>query len=339
MLGPLYNIVGFDPRSVNNSGPHLDYYDCMKQPLDEMEMSERTRCQPLLANGDAKYAGTVAVVQDMLNFIELRNEEGGKPGNEAKLSFFGASYGTTLGATFAATYPDRVERMILDAVVDAAKYYKAELHSRPSDATDVLDHFAPMCFAAGRERCAFHGGSRSAAEVQLRIKAIFDKLNREEIIVTNPDGPDKAPYALDAIDLGYAMFMVAYHPLGSFPTLATVLVELEKGNGATLVNILKRYTNLLADQAGDEGQGSMISCLDPAIARRQKSLVARWDNMPLDAIDLILAGSDMYCEGRDIIVPPSSQQFLGESSNSTTLFVLTPPKGSQKRIRASPYCL
>lgn len=43
--------------------------------------------------------------------------------DDAKIQYWGMSYGTLLGATFAAMYPDRVGRLILDGVVDPADHY------------------------------------------------------------------------------------------------------------------------------------------------------------------------------------------------------------------------
>ena len=37
---------------------------------------------------------------------------------DAKLNYFGASYGTRIGALYAEMYPQRVGRMILDGAVD-----------------------------------------------------------------------------------------------------------------------------------------------------------------------------------------------------------------------------
>jgi pimeloyl-ACP methyl ester carboxylesterase len=41
---------------------------------------------------------------------------------EAKLQYWGFSYGTFLGSTFASTFPDRVGRLVLDGVVRSYDY-------------------------------------------------------------------------------------------------------------------------------------------------------------------------------------------------------------------------
>jgi pimeloyl-ACP methyl ester carboxylesterase len=312
-FGTLYNIVGFDPRAVNNSGPHLDYYKCMGKPIEKIHWSEQTWCKNSLINGDAKYTGTVAVAQDILNFIELRNEEQGKLGKKAKLSFYGASYGTTVGTTFATMYPDRIDRMILDAVMDGAKYYKAESNFLATDSLDVLTHFAPMCFGAGPKRCVFHGGSETAAEIQARIEAVFKRLGEQEILASGIT----PRYLMDAQDLSYVMFMTAYRPLASFPELAEVLVELEAGEGRKLFELELKDSQILEDQAGDQGQG-----LDPALAWAQKRLTPRKNSMPYAPIQKMLHEQEATCKDRNIL-PPPSQRFLGKSIAISDQYRLT----------------
>jgi pimeloyl-ACP methyl ester carboxylesterase len=99
--------------------------------------------------GIGRYMSTPSVVEDMVAIIEAlgkwRETESLKSMNfrqsmkgedipeelrwkqgEAKLLYWGFSYGTLLGATFAAMHPDRVGRVILDGVVDAEDYYSGK---------------------------------------------------------------------------------------------------------------------------------------------------------------------------------------------------------------------
>ncbi|KAL6239945.1 hypothetical protein BDW75DRAFT_70176 [Aspergillus navahoensis] len=81
---------------------------------------------------------------------------------EGKLWYYGLSYGTVLGATFAHFFPDRIERMILDRFVDAEDYllslrWRSNLYNADKA---PLDSFTESCLQArGKESCAFCGPS------------------------------------------------------------------------------------------------------------------------------------------------------------------------------------
>jgi pimeloyl-ACP methyl ester carboxylesterase len=98
------------------------------------------------ADSILKHVSTPAVARDMLSIIDAWDEWTGSQrsaNNKAeedveispdqsdraysldtkgKLVYWGFSYGTLLGATFAAMFPDRVGRVVLDGVVDADHY-------------------------------------------------------------------------------------------------------------------------------------------------------------------------------------------------------------------------
>lgn len=128
-----YDLVGFDPRGTGQSDP-LDCVtvaDCAKNPL-------------------ANFVGTGAVAEDM----NLIREELGY----ADLNYLGWSYGSILGATFAALFPEMVGRMVLDGAADAQWASDSAYQEQEEAFLDALDQVLDECphtddcpFAEGRE--------------------------------------------------------------------------------------------------------------------------------------------------------------------------------------------
>ncbi|QRV97364.1 alpha/beta hydrolase family protein [Ceratobasidium sp. AG-Ba] len=129
-----YDIIGFDPRGVNLTGPWTACFTTEAEPLS-LEYQEillgapyphstisndRTIINKLRAiqashnaacieRGNRKIlesVGTVFVAQDMVRMVEALGEDG-----------------SILGATFAAMRPDLVKRMVLDGISNAESYY------------------------------------------------------------------------------------------------------------------------------------------------------------------------------------------------------------------------
>jgi len=111
-------------------------------------------------NGNHKMlrnSGTVAVVKDMERILQALGEDG--------LNYLGYSYGTILGATFAALRPDLVKRMVLDGVSDSEAYFNDILRWGRSGMQDthkvhptftVLLHFIDFIVGFSRVRIYMH---------------------------------------------------------------------------------------------------------------------------------------------------------------------------------------
>ncbi|WP_167761609.1 alpha/beta hydrolase [Blastococcus sp. CT_GayMR19] len=129
-LNARFDIVGFDPRGTGQSTPAVD---CevnqetegltprpMPIPVDVDADALVARAQDyvdscLANNGEIlAHLSTANVARDM---DALRAAVG-----DEKLSYLGYSYGTFLGATYAALFPDRYRAIVLDAPVDAERY-------------------------------------------------------------------------------------------------------------------------------------------------------------------------------------------------------------------------
>ncbi|KAG8777948.1 hypothetical protein FRC12_000102 [Ceratobasidium sp. 428] len=138
-----YDIIGFDSCGVNLTGPWTGCFateaealllgyqmDLQGAPYPRSSLAnDRAVVKKLgaiqaehnaacVANGNRKMLeslGSGFVVQDMVKMIEALGED--------SINYWGWSYGTVLGSTFAAMRPDLVNRMVLDGVAIAESYY------------------------------------------------------------------------------------------------------------------------------------------------------------------------------------------------------------------------
>jgi pimeloyl-ACP methyl ester carboxylesterase len=172
--GKYFDIIGFDPRGVNNTTPTANCFpddpslstwlqraDAQGAPYSNESFANSWSRHASLARsctwrlgddgddevmGIGRYVNTPSVVEDMRAIVEALGESREREAKqqsklenlqltpeiqeatrwkrgEEKLLYMGFSYGTLLGATFAAMHPDRVGRIALDAVVNADDYY------------------------------------------------------------------------------------------------------------------------------------------------------------------------------------------------------------------------
>ena len=121
-----FDLVGFDPRGVGGSvpaihcltGPQLDrYFATNDDPVTKTQLATVVAQAKLFASGCERhsggllpYVGTRNAARDM---DVLRAALGG-----AKLTYYGASYGTYLGAWYAQLFPSHVRALVLDGAVN-----------------------------------------------------------------------------------------------------------------------------------------------------------------------------------------------------------------------------
>ena len=119
-----YDIVAWDPRGVDFTTPHLESCDPtfslgplpQAGPVDwlaaatNFAQSLRPQLQRCLADNPdvAPYLGTYYVIRDL---DALRSALG-----YDTWSYYGISYGTTIGMAYARQFPDRLDQLVLDGV-------------------------------------------------------------------------------------------------------------------------------------------------------------------------------------------------------------------------------
>jgi pimeloyl-ACP methyl ester carboxylesterase len=194
-----FDIVGFDPRGVARSSPLRcfwnekawgPFFTPFAFPLTRDELGERIAADGYLDTRCSAHAGAIAAHTSSANVARDLDRMRAAVG-DAGLSYYGLSYGTVIGTTYANLFPDRVRALILDGVVDPLRWYGVDrldavlpifnrIQSyRGSQAT--LDEFFRLCDAGGA-RCAF--GPNSAE----RFASLLARLREHPAQVTLPDG-------------------------------------------------------------------------------------------------------------------------------------------------------
>ncbi|MDI2132775.1 alpha/beta hydrolase [Yinghuangia seranimata] len=120
-----YDIVGIDPRGNGHSSPiqcvDTQTYDRAPKP-DPVPRTAADK-QALIARARAYAEGCADRGGDLLAHVSTLDNAHDIDAvrvalGERKISYLGWSYGTYLGAVYAQLHPDRVDRLVLDSIVD-----------------------------------------------------------------------------------------------------------------------------------------------------------------------------------------------------------------------------
>lgn len=253
------DVLGFDPRGVNASTPHIsctprdaykDRWNLLTQYYrekgDKMAVLQRldSYYQGYFAScydryGDVlQHLTTATVARDMDSIRQALGEE--------ELYYYGVSYGTGLGQTYTQMFPDRVGRMLLDGLE-----YMYDGRTTTGFGTAALhdieraynDGFLGECLRAGPAGCALaesnaHPGQNETLQgLQARMETLFSKLIERPASGFHPEvGPGVITYTF-LIELLYASMYNA----ALWPGLARRFAELERGNTSqTLLSVVQR---------------------------------------------------------------------------------------------------
>ena len=217
-----FDIVGFDPRGVARSSPIVctaglvaaapaaaigsaRAYDAAVAYNRRLAADCAKRTGPLYGHVD-----TLSVVRDMDALRAALGEE--------QISFYGASYGTLLGAQYAERYPQRVRALVLDSVMNHSGGTAAFLGAETDTAQAAFDQFVAWC--AGSTECALHGRDVRGLWAGLRASARRGTLS-------DPFDPS---YRLTEFDLVGAAFGSFYDP--QWHSLAIFIKEASAGRTA-----------------------------------------------------------------------------------------------------------
>jgi pimeloyl-ACP methyl ester carboxylesterase len=253
-----FDIIGFDPRGVGGSepavrcmsGPQLDkYFATDATPATAAQFATLVSESKLYASQCARnaaellpYVGTVNAAKDM---DVLRAALG-----EPDLTYLGKSYGTVLGASYAAQFPSKVRALVLDGAVNPTLTGLRLDVAQAQGFESAFGQFAAWCVT--QSGCPL---GTTAAEAVPKVTALLTAANQRPLGNLLDDG-QPANGAMLLTGIASALYLREEWPLlksalsGAFSSDdGTLLVELanalmERNSNGTYSNLSDAETSV-----------------------------------------------------------------------------------------------
>ncbi|MFD6418272.1 alpha/beta hydrolase [Streptomyces sp. NPDC060194] len=249
-LAERYDLVSFDPRGVAKSDGVRCRSDAEMEKAASVDLTPDTPAEEKAYFADAtafgkgceKGAGTLLphltttnTARDMDLIRHLLGDE--------KMHYFGMSYGTELGGTYAHLFPQNVGRITLDAVVDPT--------------ADTFDHALNQTL-----------GFQRALDNYLKANGKDPKKGTQEIVDLLERIDEKPLRTTDGRRLNDSLaltgIVLPLYSQSSWPSLTAALRQAEAGDGSGLIQLADAYNE--RDSSGKYSTQShsqrAISCAD-----------------------------------------------------------------------------
>lgn len=254
-----FDIIGFDPRGTGSSAPvdclsddELDeYLAADPDPDTPAEIKEMTRWSQRIGKGCATkspgVAAHVSTVEAARDMDVIRGVLG-----EDTMSYFGASYGTKLGATYADLFPKKVGRLVLDGAVDLSLSSREQALQQARGFERAMTSYVDSCVEGGD---CYLGKTRQAG--LNRISKFLQEVDRAPLSLDNDRKltQGKAFYGIVA-----PLYNQEYWPL-----LDQFLAAAFEGDGAGLMQLSDLYSARNPDGGYADNSSEAIwaiNCLD-----------------------------------------------------------------------------
>jgi len=253
-----FDIVGWDPRGTGKSTPAVDciddydkYFalptftsvtDTAHQALVDSAKAFDQECQTR-SGAILPYISTNNTARDM---DTIRAALG-----ETKITYFGFSYGSELGATWVTLFPSTVRAAVIDGAADPTAGYMEGGLQQAKGFDGELEVFLTKCSAD--KTCPFYNAGNAAAAYDALAITLHDSpltvsTNRAKVNDT----------------VMYTAVSEAMYSSDMWPDLQKALANAQKGDGKGLLALYDQYYERNADGTyGNELEAFMaISCLD-----------------------------------------------------------------------------
>ncbi|KAJ6006149.1 hypothetical protein N7451_004093 [Penicillium sp. IBT 35674x] len=305
-----FDIVAFDPRGVGFTTPS---FTCFANAQQRLLWQIASSTDGLLGSSDVAFSriwarkkalaeacdevgderistrmNTAIVAMDMAAIAEAlaiwRRERTGKSHRDwNKLQYWGFSYGTVLGETFASMYPHLVGRLVLDGVVDSDLHYAGTWDGDINDADAIMERFSIYCYRAGPDKCHLFS-EKGPGYIHSELDKIIAYSKNTTKSVLSAHGPEIVTFS----DVQKIIRDSLYEPFKEFEGLAQALYNLASGDGSIIAN-RKQALSLFSEPAdyAEEAVGA-ISCTDGLDQTEitEEEFVEYWQKMRRQSIYL-----------------------------------------------------
>ena len=255
----VYDIVGFDPRGTGHSSP----VDCLSDDdLDtflarDPDPDTAAEADDYIAGNQAFWRGCadksgdlaahVTTIEAARDMDVLRAALG-----DSQLVYFGASYGTQLGATYADLFPTKVGRFVLDGAVDLS-IGSLELGLQQAAGFETaLESYLQDCIDGGD---CFLGDTTDAGAA--RIGDFLDQVDGQPLETSSGDRVLTEGNATTGI--AFTLYSKSF-----WPYLTQALQDAFDGDGSLLLSLADSYASRGPSGYLDNSMEAFpaISCLD-----------------------------------------------------------------------------
>jgi pimeloyl-ACP methyl ester carboxylesterase len=253
-----FDIVAWDPRGTGDSTPAIDCIDDYDRYYTGQDITPDTPEERQLAIDLAKeftdaciqknkaiwpYIGTNASARDM---DDIRRALG-----EPKISYFGFSYGSELGATWASLFPNTVRAAVLDGAVDPNADYIDSGVQQAIGFEQSIATFLADCSA--KKDCAFHNDGDAEGAFD-RLMADIDRTP-----IPTVDGRPDLTRSMALTAVAEAMYSTSLWDQAN-----QALADAQQGDGAGLLALFDEYFRRRDDGTWDNSLEAfqVISCAD-----------------------------------------------------------------------------
>ncbi|KAK4100362.1 alpha/beta-hydrolase [Parathielavia hyrcaniae] len=297
LTGGYHDLIVFAPRGTSNTIPFSCYDTSVERSIAQLGIvagnASDVALGQLWANrqiaAETCYArqnetggliGTAFVARDMMCIVDALGEDG-------MLRYWGYSYGTILGLTAAAMFPDRMDKIILDGAVNPHEYYQNKETEIFTDADKVFTAFCTGCLATPSACALAHLNLTTPAALQSALTTLFTTIKYNPPVL-----PLLGSHLIIDYTVTKQLLLLNLYSPAAWPAFSSALHGLFTGNTTAVADYLIRLgaggpssddptsgtTDALAgikcSDVYDSGRAEALDGVMPAIrGRRERSAI------------------------------------------------------------------